>query len=253
METENTSKGILPESYMDAVRGYFTLSYGESEGEKKFKQQWSHFVATIKASDQLQKCSHLSLLSVIKQIAEEQLDISPALAEQEAYVIPRKGQAVLSISVTGMINRWVKSGQIQFMISSDVIYKKEAEDGKVQIVNGVVVRHEADPIYRASTPPSSNDEILGAYAFFETPDGKQLCSYVDRANIMYRRSKSDLFSNIPGKSAWTDNFVGMAKKCAIRAAAKQFFKGTSTFDTEIDEPMESIATFTPSTETDLPI
>lgn len=157
----------------------------------------------------LGQCSPRSLVLAVVQASALGLELGTG----DAYVIPYKREATLSIGFRGMIRLAKQSGEV-IHLKAEVVY--ESEEFGVSMSNGVeTVTHELNF-------PRSEEEVKAVYCRAVCHDGYVDHEVMDRAEIESVKAAS--MAKMGGKTspAWKQWYGEMAKKSVIRRMLKRY-------------------------------
>src|SRR6267142_229648 len=176
----------------------------------------------LKKNDRLQKCSPISVMACVVEIA--QLGLEPEGVLGHAYMVPFGNQCTLIVGYRGLIH---------MMYQSVVVTEVSAEIGrrgdKFQRVLGTERQlvHVPDPI------PEKDEEKnwIGAYAVARFLNNQTAFEYLEKVKIYHARSRSRGYQSYMKGDAkstpWISDPEEMWKKTPIRRLAKRMPTSTS--------------------------
>jgi recombination protein RecT len=140
--------------------------------EKTYNREVIFAMQAFQKSDVLQKCSTASIRAAIVNIALTGTTLNPAL--QEAFLVPRKGQAVLDFSYRGLIGIACSKGNVKSM-SAQVVYtwdEFEFEQGTTPYIHYKMNLNPPEDIEKISKDPKSIwDYVTCAFSTATLLDG----------------------------------------------------------------------------------
>lgn len=157
----------------------------------------------------LSRCSPASLVFAMVQASALGLELGTG----DAYVIPYKQQATLSIGYRGMIKLGKRSGEITH-IKAEVVY--DGEEFRVWS------DERGEHLQHVPTFPRSSEDIVAVYCCIVCHDGFRDYEYMDAGEIDAVKAASE--SKMGGRTspAWRQWYGEMAKKAVIRRALKRY-------------------------------
>ena len=124
---------------LDFVRDKFIANYnhchGNNAGEMMYARQLVHFKQTIAASAELQKADRFSLYACFLTAAVNGYSLDPQ--DNEVYLLPIAGKAVLWRQAGAHIRRLQRTRQIKYADQPRIVYQGD----DFEVVNGRVVKH----------------------------------------------------------------------------------------------------------------
>src|SRR5437899_2285425 len=176
----------------------------------------------LKRNEALQKCTPLSVMACVVEIA--QLGLEPEGVLGHAYMVPFGDQCTLIVGYRGFMHLMYQSGIVS-EVSSEIVRKAD----KFQRVLGT----ERQLVHVPSPIPEKDDEKnwIGAYAvarFLGT--ATPAFEYLERVKIYQARARSRGYQKYvkDGKSTpWVTDAEEMWKKTPVRRLAKRMPTSTS--------------------------
>jgi recombination protein RecT len=175
----------------------------------------------LKKNDALQKCSPVSVMACVIEIA--QLGLEPEGVLGHAYMVPFGGQCSLIVGYRGFMHLMYQSGIIR-EVSAEIVRKGD----KFQRVLGTERQlvHIPDPI------PEKDEEKnwLGAYAVCSFLNNGNAFEYLEKVVIYQSRARSRGYQRHvkEGTSTpWVTDPAEMWRKTVIRKLAKRMPMSTS--------------------------
>jgi len=162
-------------------------------------------LSSITNNDRLMKCSVYSIRFGIVEAARLGLEIGGPLGQ--AYLTPRKGQAVLVLGYRGMIDIAIRTGLVNAIMAEVV-----REGDKFSFEYGTQRKLRHIPIGDPDAP------VTHAYALADMPGGTQIFHVLSRKEIERVRLRSE--GGKSEKSPWATDYAEMARKTALRSIFK---------------------------------
>lgn len=175
-------------------------------------------LTVIQKSPGLKKCTPLSLLACVVEIAQLRLDPDPLLGE--VYIVPYKDQATVQVGYKGFAKLAFNTGDIH-KITTFVVRKGE----KFKVTAGTAETLIHEPKDHGNEKDDSTWTHAYAVAFFR--DGHSDHQVLERAEIFRRRARSRAFTSGKKDSPWFTDPESMWKKSAVRALATRLPKSTT--------------------------
>lgn len=207
MSNEIQKANILPQA-REAVKSAmsaFVKQYGENRAREIFARESGFAIMAMQGNDMLQKCSPESIQVAVACVALTGISLNPTT--KLAYLIPRKGRAILDISYMGMIEILRNSGSVK-SITGAVVY--EGEDFHYKMGTDAYLHHVP------SVEIAEGTRKLGAYAVAVLPDGTRQFLFMRWQDIMKRKA----ISASGDKGPWAQWEDEMAVKTVIRGFYK---------------------------------
>lgn len=133
----NTTPAAIPE--LDFVRSKFITNYNATHkgqnGELVYHRQLLHVKQLIAASQPLQLCDPFSIYACFVTAAVQGWSLDPQ--DNECYLVPLKGKAVLWPQTPAKVRRILESQQAKFFDQARLVYAGDL----LEVENGRVVRH----------------------------------------------------------------------------------------------------------------
>lgn len=147
----------IPE--LDIVRKKYIENYDAchpgKNGELMYHRNVVHFKQQILGSEKLKKADKFSLYACFVTAAVNGYSFDPA--DNEVYLIPRDGKAMLDRQAGAYVKRLIRSGQIKFAEQAKLVYEGDV----FQVENGRVIRHVEN---------FQTDKIIAGYVRFVIDD-----------------------------------------------------------------------------------
>ena len=202
----------------------------ENRKEEICKRIVTTALLVISENPLLQKCTNISLLKTLMDMAQLDLDPTPALGE--AYIVPYKTEAKLIIGYRGLIALTRRSGEIKQIVARVV-----REGDEFDYSFGL----NEDITHRPKTS-SKDAKITHVYAIATLQDGTKQFDVMDSDEIAKIRNSSR--SGFGEYSPWTTFFDEMAKKTVVRRLFKMLPTSKVIQDAAaIDEQVDIIAKY----------
>jgi recombination protein RecT len=148
--------------------------------KEQIAKEISFAVQQINSNKMLQSCDALSTMMAVTNCANIGLTLNPA--SKEAYLVPRKGKAILDPSYIGLVKLITAAGIVK-SIYANVVY--EVDDFAISLVDtGHPIRH--NPSLR---PGRTKSKVIGYYALAVYQDGQQHPEWMDIEQIHEIRDK----------------------------------------------------------------
>lgn len=202
-----------PES-LEQIRHHAPPSF---DAEKTKRSVLSLLHADKVQGGRLSQCSPRSLVICVVQAAALGLELGTG----DAYVIPYKNEATLSVGYRGMIKLAKRSGEVTH-IKAEVVY--ESEHFRVWS------DHLGEHVEHQMNFPRSEEPIKAVYARIVCHDGYVDHEVMDAAQIDRIRKASEAKMNGKTSPAWRLWADEMGKKAVIRRALKRY-----TLDSQAEE------------------
>jgi recombination protein RecT len=162
-------------------------------------------LSSIAGNDRLMQCNVNSIRFGIVEAARLGLEIGGPLGQ--AYLTPRKGQAVLVLGYRGMIDIAIRTGLVNAIMAEVV------RDGdKFSFEYGTQRKLRHVPVGDPDAP------VTHAYALADMPGGTQIFHVLSRKEIERVRLRSE--GGRSEKSPWATDYAEMARKTALRSIFK---------------------------------
>lgn len=167
---------------LEMVKNRFIHNYNHchkgKDGELMYQRQMMHFNQAIANSDGLKKCSPFSLYAVLMNAAVKGYSLAPE--DDEVYLIPRGGKAVMQLQAGAHVKRLMRTSQITFANQVQLVFFGD----DFEVSKGRVVRH---------IEKYQSEMIIAAYVTFVLDDKGTERDFVYRkADWQSWRAKSDL-------------------------------------------------------------
>jgi recombination protein RecT len=161
-----------------------------------------------------------SLRFAVLNVASIGISLNPAL--KQAYLIPRKGKAILDISYMGLVHLACESGAIKW-VQAEVVRQKDTYE-----FTGVGEK----PIHKFS-PFGDRGEIIGVYVIAKTEDNEFLSDQMSIDEVFAIRDRTESWKAFikSGKTKlcpWSTDAGEMIKKTVIKRAFKLWPKNDKT-------------------------
>ena len=188
---------------LDFVRDKFIQNYNlchpGNQGELMYHRNLVHIKQTIASNSLLQKADSFSIYACIVTAAANGYSLDPA--DNEVYLIPKGGKAVLWRQAPAHVKRLKRTGQIEDAEQAQLVY-----EGDIFVENmGRVIEHK---------PQYKSDVIKNGYVEFKMKDGKSKFFIYSKRDFEAWRAKSDNPKTIEkngtngpylAKSLWDNN------------------------------------------------
>ena len=150
---QETNPAQIPE--LDIVRKKYIENYDAchpgKNGELMYHRNVVHFKQQIIGSQNLQQADRFSLYACFVTAAVNGYSFDPA--DNEVYLIPRDGKAMLDRQAGAHVKRLIRTGQIRFAEQAKLVYEGDV----FQVENGRVIRHVEN---------YQTDKIIAGYVRF---------------------------------------------------------------------------------------
>ena len=192
----NTSNKLNQFMRSDAIMERFE----EVLGERGARSYVSSVLLTVANNDQLQQCTHASIVSSALRAATLSLSCDPAIGQ--AYLVPYGRVATFVVGYKGLRDMALRTNKYR-SIHVDKIYKGEGVEidritGNARIIGG-----------------KESDEIAGWVASFEMTNGFRKSVYMTREEIhAHAKQYSKGYERQGG--VWKQNPAMMEKKTVLR-------------------------------------
>lgn len=162
-------------------------------------------LAAISRTPALLQCTPDSVLRAVMQAVELGLEPTGG-ALGHAYLVPFKNSATLIVGYRGYIDLARRSGQIQ-SVEAHVVYEHD----------DFLVEYGIEPrLVHKPKLSGERGDIIAAYCIANFVGGGRHCEVMTRADIDAVRARSRSGDHGP----WKTDFAEMARKTAVRRAAK---------------------------------
>ena len=197
--TQSTTIQGFIESNMDKIRAALPNAGLTAE-------RFSRIVlTTMNRVPKLKKCTPVSIINCVLQVAELGLSASNTLGQ--AYLIPYGNECTLIVGYRGFIELMMRTGKVE-NVYAFIVYDKE--DFKVQYGSNPSISHT--PL----APDQRGDKKVGVYAVLVRKDGTSSFAFMWADEVEKIRKRSKASSSGP----WVTDEEEMWKKTAIRRIAK---------------------------------
>jgi len=178
-------------------------------------------ITMLRRNDALQRCTPLSVMSCVVEIA--QLGLEPEGVLGHAYMVPFADQCTLIVGYRGFMHLMYQSGVVT-EVSAEIVRKGD----KFQRVLGT----ERQLVHMPEPIPEKDDEKnwIGAYAVARLLNNSMAFEYLEKVKIYQARARSRGYQKHlkEGKSTpWVTDPEEMWKKTPIRRLAKRMPTSTS--------------------------
>ncbi|HET6255818.1 MAG TPA: recombinase RecT [Puia sp.] len=176
----NTPPAAIGE--LDFVRDRYIRNYNachrEKVGDMMYHRNVIHFKQILSASEKLRNCDPFSLYAVFATAAVNGYSLDPA--DDEVYIVPRGGKAVLQRQAGAYIRKLKRSGQILSADKPVLVYQGDI----YQVEKGRVLRHQEN---------FQTDIIIAGYIRFELDEnGRDLFATFRKSDWESWRQKSEM-------------------------------------------------------------
>src|SRR5229473_6099704 len=178
-------------------------------------------ITMLRRNEALQKCTPLSVMSCVVEIA--QLGLEPEGVLGHAYMVPFGDQCTLIVGYRGFMHLMYQSGVIT-EVSAEIVRK--GDQFKRVLGTRRELIHDPAPI------PEKDEEKnwIGAYAVAHFLNNSMAFEYLEKVKIYHARARSRGYQKYlkDGKSSpWITDAEEMWKKTPIRRLAKRMPTSTS--------------------------
>lgn len=180
------------------------------------KREISFAVQHVATSQQLQKCTPISLQTAVYNIANIGLSLNPAT--KEAYLVPRYNsqiqgmEASLQPSYVGLVKLLTDAGTITQVVTN-VVY--EGDKFSIEMVSGIV-------IHNPCLVKANRGSVIGCYSVATLPNGAKQAEWVETEDLNKIRDCSESWKNEKTRaySPWLKHWDEMARKTVVRRLYK---------------------------------
>lgn len=168
-------------------------------------------ILQVSMTPALQECNKLSIVQAVMQAASIGLMIGGPTGE--AALVPRKGKAVLTPMVRGLVTLGIRSGFLRG-VTPVAVYKGDGfkvRRGTENNGQGTIL-HEPD----LDADREDDTKIRYVYAVFQLPDGNITFDFMNREEIERVRAVSTAAKDGP----WVTWWVEQAKKTVVKRGSK---------------------------------
>lgn len=158
----------------------------------------------------LMQCSQLSLLQSLTQLSE--LGLEPGSAFGHVYLVPFGKNVQIIIGYKGLLELARRSGFVT-QIESHVVFDDEVFELEYGLADTRKFRH----VPNIRTPRDLN-RAIAVYCIARLKDGGEHVEVMPMDEVREIRNKSQGYQRNPKASPWTEHFLQMARKTAIRRA-----------------------------------
>lgn len=184
-------------------------------------ERFLQLAITLIKSNQLIKCSPISLMSCVMEAAQLGLELDPVLGH--CYMVPFKDEATLIIGYKGFAQLMYQSGQV-VGISAEIVRAKD----KFRRTLGTERKLIHDP---APVPAKDHYENWrGAYATVKMINGYTDFEYMEAEEIFKVRQRSQSWRKFESEgkaSPWDTDAEPMWEKTPLRRLAKRMPRSTT--------------------------
>lgn len=216
-ETKSEVQLILakkPSELKEKDFGIIKEKFLKLSDEETFMKEVSFAIQNIKKSKALQKCSAVSVMESVTNLAQTGLTLNPVL--KLAYMIPRWSfgamQCCIDPSYQGMVKLVTDTGSAK-SIYAHIVYK--GDEFEVSLGTNTEITHK---------PKFESDEFDKVYAVAILHDGsKQVEIMTDRMVDEIRNTSESFKAYKEGKiptCIWVEHYFEMAKKTVIKRLVK---------------------------------
>lgn len=144
---------------LDVVKDRFienyNLAHGSKQGDLMYHRQLVFFNRQITENQQLLNCDKFSLYATFVTAAVNGYSFDPE--DNEVYLVPYNGKAVLQRQAGAHVKRLIKTKQIKYADQAKLVYKGDV----FEVENGRVIRH---------VEKFETEEIIAGYIRFLIDD-----------------------------------------------------------------------------------
>jgi len=176
----------------------------EIADEKTYAKEIVFAVQALRGSEALQKCDPQSIKNSIVNVALIGVTLNPLL--QQAFLVPRKGKAVLDLSYRGLCKIAIDSGSVYDIDASAVF---EGDEFYYEMGLNPVLTHR--PKLFAN---DKDKKVIAVYAVATLHHNIKKFVVLDLEKIERARKSSQT------KNVWEAHFDEMAKKTAVKLLYK---------------------------------
>ena len=194
------------------------------EIKAKALQELGFAYQLISENEMLQKCTPLSIINAITNIARTSITLNPVM--RLAYLVPRNGKCILDFSYMGMISLLKNNGNIK-TINSYIVY--EDEEFKHDIVNNVI---QHTPKYVMTEKEHNARKKIGAYSVAKLPSNDVDYCFMPIWEIEKIKKSSK------GGFAWKDWEDEMIKKTVIKRHFKMLISINNVHNSKLHALLE---------------
>ena len=167
----NTQIGVVrPDTFKSIQPKMISVGLPKEQVAKEI----SFAVQQINSNKMLQSCDAISTLMAVTNCANIGLTLNPAA--KEAYLVPRKGRAILDPSYIGLVKLITSAGIVK-SIYANVVY--EVDDFAISLVDiDHPIRHNP-----SLKPGRTKSKVMGYYALAVYQDGQKHPEWMDIEQI----------------------------------------------------------------------
>lgn len=165
-------------------------------------------IQAVQASDKLQKCNKMTILSAAMKAAALNLPIESNLGF--AYIIPYGNEAQFQIGYKGFIQLALRSGQVMKLNALPVF------EGQLKKFDALTEEIEFD--FEAKT----SEKIIGFAGYLELVNGFNKTVYWGAENMLKHGKKYSQTFKKYSSGLWKDDFEKMGLKTVIKDLLKKF-------------------------------
>lgn len=181
------------------------------------RREMSFALQAISANNYLQKCTGDSLMAAVVNIANIGLTLNPAA--KEAYLVPRKGLAILQPSYIGLCKLITQTGKVTD-IQANVVYEGDQFD--------LDLADSYRPVtHRPCLRKKDRGDFVGVYAIATLKEGSKHAEWmdVDGINAIRGMSESWKIEKLRRYSPWVNHYDEMARKTVVKRLYKYLPRG----------------------------
>lgn len=204
--SEEQKNKLAVKDYRDAIASTQEVFLKQSpQGKAVFQREAGFALMAVTKNPALAKCDPASFREAVVSVALTGISLNPVT--KQAYLVPRKGKAVLEVSYMGMIDILRNAGAIQSLRGAVI---REGDSYEFKQGTGAFLNHtpelNADP----------NRPLIAAYAVATFPDGHEEFHLMDTNQIRKRAQVSASKDKGPWGN-WEDEM-------AIKTVLRSFYK-----------------------------
>lgn len=246
---EITDHKAVQEKFVDM----YNKIHGSKFGEMVYNKEAFNFKKMISESDDLRKCTPISLYSVFLDLAMNGLSLEQG-SKPLAYIIPRNAnigtrenpswekRAYLVVSPYGELAMRIRTGHIAYADNPIIVYSDDTFNIYIDENGNKKVRYEA------SIPRDPHAEIIAAFIKLVRPNGSYDFEYLTMEDINRFKGYSEKNNKGKANALYNSNngqidagfLAGKMIKHAFRTYPKIRLSGIATVtETELDQTYEA--------------
>lgn len=222
------SSGGGLQKFKESINGVKQIFEKVNLPNVSFIREANYAVQIAQKNDQLLSCSPKSVQDSVSNVALTGLSLNPVLGE--AYLVPRRGQAVFHPGYKGLKRLALEAG-ICKAVWADVVWSKEVEEGRFVYEKGSTPVLEHKPILHGD-----KGYIIGAYCVIQQEDGIKVFEYMSIEEIFAIAKRGDMNSGAAKmedlKGPWKTDTAEQCKKTVMRRGLKGMPMGSREKENE---------------------